>query len=132
MLDSRHTGKARIFITGVTGFVGRKLISHWFGRHDLVCLVRDPAHDLPTGIETIPGNLSDPYLYQRLPTPVDAVIHLAQGAGSFPQDGFDLFDVNTWATLHLADYAWRAGARRFVYASSGNVYGKNRSACRQK
>src|SRR5207247_1694483 len=35
----------------------------------------------------------------------------------------DIFAVNTASTAHLLDFARRAGARTFVYASSGGVYG---------
>jgi nucleoside-diphosphate-sugar epimerase len=55
--------------------------------------------------------------------PVDAVIHLAQANVPFPEGADALFAVNVAATQRLLEHARRSGARRFVLASSGSVYG---------
>jgi len=56
---------------------------------------------------------------------VDAVIHLAQSSHfrEFPAFAGDVFNVNTASTLRLLEYARTAGAKSFVYASSGGIYG---------
>jgi nucleoside-diphosphate-sugar epimerase len=53
------------------------------------------------------------------------VIHLAQPAQfrDFPEQAEQMLQVNTVSTLHLLDYARCAGARTFIYASSGGIYG---------
>jgi nucleoside-diphosphate-sugar epimerase len=56
---------------------------------------------------------------------VDAVIHLASIAND-PCGDLDpklTWEVSALATMRLADKAVRAGVRRFIYASSGSVYG---------
>jgi nucleoside-diphosphate-sugar epimerase len=60
-----------------------------------------------------------------LPAEVDAVIHLVQSEHfrDFPDRATDVFQVNTLSTLRMLDYARRAGARTFLLASSGGVYG---------
>jgi nucleoside-diphosphate-sugar epimerase len=56
---------------------------------------------------------------------VDAIIHLASIAND-PCGDLDpklTWEVSALATMQLADRAARAGVRRFIYASSGSVYG---------
>ena len=55
----------------------------------------------------------------------DTVIHLAQSRHyrQFPERADDIFAVNVKSTFQLLDYARRAGAGRFLHASSGGVFG---------
>ena len=63
--------------------------------------------------------------FELLPQRFDGVIHLAQSEyfRDFPEHSLDVFEVNTISTLRLLDYALKAGAKTFIYASSGGVYG---------
>ena len=60
----------------------------------------------------------------KLPAQIDVIVHLAQANARFPEDAKELLAVNTNATQHLLDYGRRAGARHFVLASTGDVYGR--------
>ena len=56
---------------------------------------------------------------------VDAIIHLSSVAND-PCGDLDpklTWEISCLATMQLADKAKRAGIRRFIYASSGSVYG---------
>lgn len=56
---------------------------------------------------------------------IDAIIHLAAIAND-PCGDLDAkltWEVNTLATMRLADEAVRAGVKQFIYASSASVYG---------
>jgi nucleoside-diphosphate-sugar epimerase len=56
---------------------------------------------------------------------IDAIIHLASVAND-PCGDLDpklTWEVSCLATMQLADNARRAGVKRFIYASSGSVYG---------
>lgn len=58
-------------------------------------------------------------------TGVDAIIHLSSVAND-PCGDLDpqlTWEVSALATMQLADKAARAGVKRFIYASSGSVYG---------
>jgi nucleoside-diphosphate-sugar epimerase len=58
---------------------------------------------------------------------VDAIIHLAAVAND-PQGDLDpklTWEINALGTMQLADRAARVGVKRFIYASSGSVYGVN-------
>lgn len=120
-----------VLITGATGFLGSHLVHRLHGRHHLVCLARDPqsvapAAGLPAGpagVQTIAGDLRDPGFTSALPERLDAVVHLAvvpPSSGAPPQE---MAQVNTLSTLLLLEHAARCGARRFVYGSTGSVYG---------
>ena len=65
----------------------------------------------------------------KLPREIDCIIHLAQSSNfrKFPELSQDIFNVNVASTSFLLDYAHKVGARKFFYASSGGVYGKNKN-----
>lgn len=120
----------RILVTGATGFIGRSLVGRLSERHDVVALVRDAARlHVNSHVTAIHTDLLVPLDEERLPREIDAIVHLAQHNGVFPHASRELFAVNTARTQELLDYARHCGARQFVYASSGDVYGYRLDAC---
>lgn len=67
---------------------------------------------------------------RALPKRADAVIYLAQSEHfrEFPERALDIFEVNTVGVLRFLDYARHAGARTFIFASSGGVYGSGNTS----
>ena len=127
-VDARPTQLIRstsVLVTGGTGFLGRALLQRIAGRHEIFALARNPGvAPIIAGVEWIEGDLRRPLAHIRLPRRVGAVVHLASVRE--PSDGAgpeELFTVNAGATAALVDYAAQAGARRFVYGSTGGVYG---------
>jgi nucleoside-diphosphate-sugar epimerase len=61
----------------------------------------------------------------ELPSGIDAIIHLAQSPHyrDFPAQARDIWGVAAGATMRLLDWGRRAGARHFVLASTGGIYG---------
>lgn len=59
----------------------------------------------------------------------DSVVHLAGIADlrKTLEDPNSAFEVNSYGTLNMLELALRKGVRRFVYASSANVYGAPRN-----
>src|SRR5205814_1376457 len=58
-------------------------------------------------------------------TGVDAIIHLSSVAND-PCGDLDpklTWEISALATMQLVDKAFRVGLKRFIYASSGSVYG---------
>jgi UDP-glucose 4-epimerase len=113
----------RVLVTGATGFVGSRLVPHLLSAgHEVVAVVRRREAAVPGPADVVQVDLAQPLEPDRLPA-ADAVIHLAQANVPFPDAAPELYAVNTAATLGLLDHARRSGARVFVHASSGSVYG---------
>ena len=117
-----------ILITGATGLLGRAVVGRFSALADrppVYALVRDPrAAALPPGVQAIAHDLGD-----RADPPVgeapETIIHQAQSRcfRDFPNGALDVFEVNVGATQRLLDWGLRNGVRRFVYLSTGGVYG---------
>jgi UDP-glucose 4-epimerase len=119
----------KVLVTGATGFVAPHLLRRLVaGGHEAVALGHDetrlPAGD---GITRAVVDLSVPVDADVVPE-FEAVVHLAQANVPFPDGAHDLFRVNVAGTLELLELARRRGATRFVYASSGSVYGLGEGA----
>jgi UDP-glucose 4-epimerase len=114
----------RILVTGAAGFVGSELVPALASsNHEVHAVVRDASgYDARNGVEVLEVDLSRPLDSASLPE-IDAVIHLAQANVAFPESAAELYAVNTVATQQLLDHARRVGAGKFLYASSGSVYG---------
>jgi nucleoside-diphosphate-sugar epimerase len=130
---------ARLFITGSTGFFGRWLLESLFAaneRHNLgvrvVALSRDPARFLATaphlaipGLGWITGSVATLRADALQGETFDMVIHMAteadlQATASDPQAAAGVI---TGGTERALEVAARTGARRFLFTSSGAVYG---------
>ena len=117
----------KVFVTGACGYKGTVLVPKllergheviafdimWFGNflqpHPRLTTVRGDVRNIDQ-IEL--GN-------------VDAIIHLSSVAND-PCGDLDpklTWEISALATMQLADKAVRQGVKRFVYASSGSVYG---------
>jgi nucleoside-diphosphate-sugar epimerase len=129
----------RIFITGATGFFGRWLLESllWANeRRDLgvslVALSRNPEAFLGTaphlavsGLGWMTGSIADLRTEAFEGERFDMVIHLAtesdmQGTHANPRAAVGVI---TNGTKRALDVAARTGARRFLFTSSGAVYG---------
>lgn len=119
-----------ILITGATGKVGTRLVKRLAERGDqLRALVRDPkrAEDLRGDrrdrIDLVVGDLLDPDSLAAAVRGVDAVVHCAAFfRGATPEQAHA---VNDLGTRHLASAARDASVKRFIFISTGLVYGSN-------
>ncbi|MGH2370680.1 MAG: NAD-dependent epimerase/dehydratase family protein, partial [Chloroflexota bacterium] len=121
----RESRPVKVLVTGATGFVAGHLIPHLVGAgHHVVATGHDRARlERFPGAEPIVFDLRERHLAGVLPERLDAIIHLAQANVPYPEGAADLFDVNVGSTQRLLEYGRQAGVNRFVYASSGSVYG---------
>lgn len=119
-----------ILLTGATGLLGRELIGRLAARHEVHVIARQESENTVRGVRYHLVDLATDWNAGRLPARVDRVIHLAQSTHfrDVPARALDVFQVNVASTAKLLDYALRAGARQFLYASSGGVYGAGNQA----
>jgi nucleoside-diphosphate-sugar epimerase len=115
----------KILVTGATGKVGSRLVKRLAKRGDHVrALVRDVARaaDLRGDrVELVTGDLLDPNSLAVAVRGVDAVVHCAaffRGATAEQAHA-----TNDLGTQHLARATVAAGVKRFVFTSTGLVYG---------
>ena len=117
-----------VLITGANGFIGHYLVKEFLPDHRVICMVRPGTvnisrlQDVIDDVEIVEHDIKNPCA--NLPT-VDIILH----AGANPSAADSLNDPtssvmdNVLGTLNLLEYARHAGVERFVYYSSGEVYG---------
>jgi UDP-glucose 4-epimerase len=115
----------KVLVAGATGFVAGALVPRLLREgHQVVAAGHDAARlERFAGAERLVLDLRRPDFAAQLPPNLDALVHLAQANVPFPQGAGDLFQVNVASVQRLLEHARQRGLRRFVYASSANVYG---------
>jgi nucleoside-diphosphate-sugar epimerase len=108
-----------LFVTGASGFVGRRVLAlarQRFSR--VIALSRGELAGLPPGVERVRGDLLGPVpaAWESALSGCDAVLHLASTTGKASPAEFQRGVVD--ATARLAAAAQRAGVGHFVYVSS--------------
>ena len=116
-----------VLITGVTGRVGRNLASSLLAEGRAVrglVLPDDPglAQAQAAGVECVTGDLADPVAVAVALEGAEAVVHLGAAMIFGPGDNPILLEANIRGTYELAHAAAQASVRRFVFASSDEVY----------
>ncbi len=116
------TRKARVLVTGGTGFIGRHVVSRLSSRGHAVRVLVRGVTELAQGVEAFHGDLERPAELAPGLEGVDHVVHAA--ALLDPIHDADAADrVNRIATEQLFDAAARAGCRSFVFLSSQAAVG---------
>jgi nucleoside-diphosphate-sugar epimerase len=123
----------RILVTGANGLLGRRLVCALNEKHCVHALIHRPSEHSIRGVNYHCVDFATEWSMDALPEKVEAVIHLAQSSHfrEFPEKAMNVFHVNIESTAKLLDYARRVGAGRFLYASSGGVYGNGPGAFRE-
>lgn len=115
-----------VLVTGAAGRVGSRLVPRLLRSvGEVRILVRDPARAAELealGAEPVVGDLTDAGVIEQAVKGVTGVVHLA----TVFRPGPEIEAVNVTATVCLARAALAAGAERFVYLSSNQVYGPGR------
>ncbi len=102
------------------------MVSQLAPYHHLFALYHETPPQLNVkGVTWIKQNLGEPLEEKTLPEQLDGIIHLAQSRHyrNFPEKGEDIFRVNIDGTFRLLELGRKRGIRKFVYASSGGIYG---------
>lgn len=115
----------KILITGSTGFIGSNLVSHLAKQEidRIYALHRSkPATSGSKFVEYIQHDLLEKLSSDKLPQELDCIVHLAAVMDK-TIDNFQMFQINTFGTLALLEYSRNVGVKKFIFASTGGVYG---------
>jgi nucleoside-diphosphate-sugar epimerase len=120
--------RARVLITGASGFVGRAVCNHAALRGFTVCASVRKYQEYSFNVEQVViGEQATETDWARALSRVDLVIHLAARVhvmGGTEVDPIAAFrTVNVDGTLNLARQAVKAGCKRFLFVSSIGVNG---------
>lgn len=117
----------KILLTGAAGRIGSPVLRRLLEAGHAVTAfdLKSPPLDDPR-LRTVVGSLEDAGAVGAAARGVDGVLHLGSLMSWRPQDADRLFAANVVGTRNVLDAAVAAGARRFVFASSGEVYPESR------
>ena len=103
-----------VLVTGATGFLGLNLLASL--DRDAVAMVRpgSPTSRLPSDVDTVEADLSDPDSLPAALAGVDSVVHLAAAV----YDTTQMAGTNVTGTERLVEAAADAGVSRFVFTST--------------
>ncbi|HOM06193.1 MAG TPA: NAD(P)-dependent oxidoreductase [Syntrophales bacterium] len=123
-------GRPRVLITGADGLLGRNALKALKSDFDIYAIVHKSPVDPLQDVNYLILDLSEHWSISNLPNSIDIVIHLAQSSHfrNFPEKALDIFQVNVASTARLLDFAYRNRVKKFIFASSGGVYGSGRIA----
>lgn len=120
---------ATVFVTGSTGFIGRRVVATLRERgDDVVAVVRDPAaasHLSELGVRLIPGDLATDAGVRDAMAGTDAVIHIAGSyrVGIPASERPAMYEANVALTERVLDAAIALGIPRIVHISSVTIFG---------
>ena len=113
----------RLFITGVSGFIGRHVAAEALRRgYEVGGMDRSPG--APSDVRFTRGDIRDEDTVRRAVAGYDHVVHLAAVTSNveFVRCPAQAYDVNVTGFLVVADAVARAGGESLLYASSAAVY----------
>ncbi len=115
-----------ILVTGSAGRVGRRLVGDLLAAdHEVTSVdLKDPGVTHPH-LTHHSGSIADPNFVERVVDNVDAVVHLSALMSWKDEDAERMFEANVNGTERLLESVSRRPVRRFVLASSGEVYPEN-------
>lgn len=116
----------KILVTGASGRIGTLLIDKLIeDGHSVNGLDIHTNKDSTSEYHLFEGSLLDRQLTEAAVEGADAIFHLGAMMSWNPADRLTMFASNVTGTQVLLQAASDAGAKRFIFASSGEVYPEN-------
>ena len=127
--QSKGARYLHILVTGATGRIGSRFVPRLLEQEDSVRVFVLPTESTESlqqmGAEVVRGNLLQRETVAEAVKGVDAVIHLAGLLSGSPDS--ETHEVNLGGTETLALEAISAGVSRFIFSSTGMIYGPGRN-----
>ena len=110
---------ANVFVTGATGFMGRRLSAELVSRgHRVRGLARTGSEPrLATGVEAVSGDPLDGGTYRNSVAGCDTLVHLVGVSHPSPAKAAQFLAIDLASALQAIPVAVAAGVRHFVYVS---------------
>jgi UDP-glucose 4-epimerase len=124
VIEAGSVNNSYIFITGATGFIGRKLVKA-IDANIIILSRQNHNHH-----ETIVLNLQEDNIPDQALNGIDTVFHLAGFAHDMrdANKALDLYQkINVDATVQLASLAVKSGVKKFIFVSSVKAGGSSTS-----
>ena len=117
-------------MTGANGLLGRHTIQSLRNKYEVYATVHRMPIEPVDQVAYVVLDFSSHWTVDKLPSDLEVIIHLAQSSRfrEFPDQSTDIFNVNVGSTARLLDFAWRTNVKKFIYASSGGIYGSSEIA----
>ena len=127
--------KKNILIAGANGLLGKSLVEILSQKNNVFAIVRSKKKlnfKLNKNISVIEMNLCK-INTKILPKKIDAIYYLAQSNQykKFPKGIDDVILINIFAPNILAKWAIKNKVKKFIYASSGGVYGSSKNPLKE-
>jgi uncharacterized protein YbjT (DUF2867 family) len=108
---------SNVFVTGGTGYIGRRLIPELIRRgHTVRALVRSEKK-LPAGAIAVRGNALDASTFAHQVAPSDTFVHLVGVAHPSPSKAEEFRNIDLVSVRESVSAARDAGVKHFVYLS---------------
>lgn len=113
----------KVLITGATGLIGNELLALLM--KDYECWIVGRRSPLSEKIHFIEQDISRPMDLRNFPEQIDYIVHLAQSDGhnDLENNREGIFSVNVYGMIQLLEYGVKAKIKKFLFASTGGVYG---------
>ena len=115
----------RIFITGGTGFIGRRLTQKLTDQnHDIVLLLRDQSMAASFSgkkVEFVSGDLFNEEALDEGMEGCDWVFHMAAFTEPWSKDPSSVFRTNVTGTINVLEAAVRNSVKKVVFTSTGGT-----------
>jgi uncharacterized protein YbjT (DUF2867 family) len=109
----------RVFLTGSTGYIGRRLIPILTARgHHVAALIREQSrHKLPPNCDAVPGSALDGNSYGAAVEGADTFIHLIGVPHPSPAKARQFIEIDLKSAKEAIRVASAAHIRHFIYMS---------------